>query len=82
MVRKEQEEEEELEGEVIGEPNGEAVEPLSSGNTPFPFFKIKVSLQSHSFISVWILLLNHPTRFILYVFVCLTYRQVIRRRGS
>ena len=52
MVGKKQEEEAEPEGEVIAGPSGEAVEPLSSGNTPFPFSKIKLSLQSHSFISV------------------------------
>ena len=52
MVGKKQEEEE---LEVIAGPSGEAEEPLSSGNTPFPFSKIKLSLQSDSFISVWIL---------------------------
>ena len=40
MVGKKQEEEEELEGEVMVGPSGEAVEPLSSGNTPFPLSKI------------------------------------------
>ena len=33
-------------------PTGEAVKPLSSGNTPFPFFKIRLYLQSHSIIGV------------------------------
>ena len=52
MVGKKQEGEEEPEGEIIAGTSGEAVEPPSSGNTPFSYFKIKLSFQSHSFISV------------------------------
>ena len=52
MVGKKQEGEEEPEGEVIVGPSGEAVNPLSSGSTPFPFFKVRLSLQSHSFIGL------------------------------
>ena len=52
MVGKKQEEEEEPKGEAVVGPCGEAVEPLSSGNTPFPFFEIKLSLQSHFSIGV------------------------------
>ena len=52
MVGKKQEEEEEPEREVTVWPSGEAVEALNSGNTTFPFSKFKISLQSHSFISV------------------------------
>ena len=41
---KKQEGEEEPEGEVIVGPSAEAVKPLTSGNTPFSFFKLKLSL--------------------------------------
>ena len=53
--------EEEPEGEVITGPSREVVEPLSSGNTPFLLFGIKLSFQSYSFIAVWVSLFFSKT---------------------